>query len=845
MTTYVHATLLNALMCWALLLLLVSFSSLAAEQRLPTAVSDAVQEGVVKVIATSNQIPRRSASGFRWARPDLVVTAYHVVTGADSITVQSTADGIEAALAKPIAFDVNGDLALLQLQRPLPGAPLSLASTAPAPGTNLWVVGYPLNIFGYRSRFLRLSDIAPDTLGEGLDAAATADLQELGFPALDLPVLHVEGGLLPGDSGAPIIDGEGRVIGIGNGGLKQGKVALGWGIPASRLDRLRERGVTTMPPEHAILQRVHTSFFSQISRERMDKTLWATTEQIDTLEAYRDYLERFPDGAFASAAHTRLADLEQRYAQAIDYFDRAMDYQQRLGIGGDVKTVQETHDRTEYNLQRAIEIYPRFEAAHVELGRSKYLMAGLLDDEEEKVDAYKAAIDDLNNAIDLNPEVAEAYLYRGFAYSSISDHQYACEDYVRFIRLKDSLPPERYDHFRQNHRFTRGFLGYHGCDVPRDLKFDDSKAATDPSDSNNVKRDCRPTWWVGEVEYCAELGNPTAMARLADRILLHGGNVAHLSAELTEEIETGVKYASVLAQIGDPRGLYYLGSMYWNAIGKPYVPELAFAYMKRAAEGEHPDAFSDLGIMYMGGLAGAPDYEAARQTWARGAVLGDDHSASLLDDFELSSSLQQQRAHMFDDFETLLRRGSCTGYEFRERSEMARRYEAVCRQRGADSLTSYAIEGLAEVQDREEEAAALLVDIYPSVQEYEKERIIYTLRALRKLTPKAVDLLHKIVLANQSAEDAARINQDDTARRRSAALEALTAAGSRARPVADEISQLLASRDRHTRLMALGVIGEIGDPALVDRIRPLQSDPSNMVRLEAERYLGKLMDSDP
>jgi TPR repeat protein len=821
------------------------FSPLAAQERLPVNVSDAVRDAVVKVKAQSDEIPRRSASGFRWAQPDLVVTAYHVVAGADSITVLSPGpEGLEATLAELVSVDVEGDLALLKLNRQLPGNPLSVASTPPAPGTSLWVVGYPFNISGYLSRALRLSDIAPDTLGEALDTTATAELTALGFPALDLPVLHVEGGLLPGDSGAPIIDSEGRVIGIANGGLKQGKVALGWGIPANRLDGLTERGLTRRPVDPEVLQRIRASFFSQVSRERMDEAFWATAEQLDTLAGYRDYLDHFPNGAFASAARTRLNDLERRHAQAIDYFNRGIDYQERVGMGGDLDTVREMHARAEYNLKRAIDIYPRFEAAHLALGRSKYLMAGLLTSEQEKQDAYKAAIDDLNNAIDLNPGMAEAYIYRGFAYSNISEYRHACDDYIRFIRLKDSLSPERYEHYRQGRRFTRGFLEYHGCDIPRDIEFDAPKTATDPTDPKNVRRDCRPDWWEGEAEYCAERGNRAAMARLAGQVSEHYGNVAYLTAAQTKEVEAGVKYASKLAELGDARGFYYLGLMYWNANGKPYVPELAFAYMKRAVEGEYPDAFDNLGMMYMRGLVGAPNHEAARQTWARGAVLGDSHSASALDEFDESSSLQRQRARMFNDFKALLLRGSCTNYEFQERGEAARRYEAGCRQHGADALTPHVIKGLVDVQGREEEAVELLAEIYPSLPPFEKEQIVYALRDLRKLTPKAVDLLYDIVLANQPEEDPDRINRDDTARKRSDALEALMAGGPRARPVADKVSQLLTSPDRHTRLMALGVIGEIGDPDLVNRIRPLLSDPSNMVRLEAERYISKLADND-
>ena len=39
---------------------------------------------------------------------------------------------------------------------------------------------------------------------------------------------------------------------------------------------------------------------------------------------------------------------------------------------------------------------------------------------------------------------------------SISDYRYACEDYVTFIRLKNTLSPSRYERYRQSYHFTPG-----------------------------------------------------------------------------------------------------------------------------------------------------------------------------------------------------------------------------------------------------------------------------------------------------------------------------------------------------------------------------------------------------
>lgn len=810
------------------------------EARLSEEVIASVRSGVVQVIATSKIISRRSATGFRWTKPDLVVTSYHVVAGADSILVQSTSGGLDATLAELVAVDIDSDIALLRMNRTLPGIPLSHRSTLPEAGTQLWVVGYPLEVTGLRSRRLAMSDIAPDQLANALDSAARNDLVALGFPTLEQKVVQLEGDLLPGDSGAPVLDSNGVVVAIGNGGLKRGQVGLGWGIPAAQLDTLSQKTLLNNNSVNLVtLQKIHTSFFSRISTERLDETLWATASQLNSYEAYQDYIERFPNGAFMRDAQTRLDDLKKRYNIAFDYFRRAMEYQAQLGIGGDIETVLETHDRTENNLKRSIAVYPRFVAAHIEIGHSKYLMAGLLDDEAEIQKAYKAAIDDFNNAIDLSPESPEAYLYRGFAYAKISDYRYACEDYISFQRLKYNLSPSKFEHFRQQLRFSRNFLDYHGCDVPTDLEFVDAEDLRGNDDQNNVEKDCRPQWWVGEAEYCAERGHVESMEHLASEIEVLTSSLKHLSIEDTQKLEMSVHYANILADMGNPIGQYYLGYMYWNGVGKPYVPELAFAYIKSSAEAGYPNAFGTLGSMYMDGLVELPNPETARKTWARGAVKQDSYSISSLNRFEQSSSLFEQRLHMFEDFKSLLERGSCIGYVFKYRGNMAERFEAACKSRGPHALEYYAIEGLAENKSLASKGIPILMQAYKRVDDHNKERIVYALKNLRELTPEAITLLKNITLSEKSEEAPERINLDDSSRRRSTALEALGAAGVNSRPIAEALLSLLKSADRHVRLIALGVIGEIGDPSLVRFILPLANDPSNMVQLEANRYIEK------
>src|SRR5258708_26691415 len=53
--------------------------------------------------------------------------------------------------------------------------------------------------------------------------------------SLDLQIANVEGHLVPGLSGAPIVDSTGRLVAIADGGLERGAIASSWGIPVAYL----------------------------------------------------------------------------------------------------------------------------------------------------------------------------------------------------------------------------------------------------------------------------------------------------------------------------------------------------------------------------------------------------------------------------------------------------------------------------------------------------------------------------------------------------------------------------------------------------------------------------------
>jgi len=151
--------------------------------------------GVVRVIGTACGL---GVSGSGWVvAPGLVVTNAHVVAGSDDTSV-SLDDDESPRDAVAVHYDPSNDLALLAVEG-LEAVPLPLAELA-ASGTQGAIVGFPEN--GPLS-------IAPARLGT---TATTTTEDSYGNGPLTRSLTALRGEVLSGNSGGPVIDGQGRVL---------------------------------------------------------------------------------------------------------------------------------------------------------------------------------------------------------------------------------------------------------------------------------------------------------------------------------------------------------------------------------------------------------------------------------------------------------------------------------------------------------------------------------------------------------------------------------------------------------------------------------------------------------
>ena len=147
---------------------------------------------------------RSSGTGFAITSNGLLVTNYHVIKNAKTITVMNTKVGEKSSYnAEIILSDKHNDLAILQIQdntfSNLGIPPFSLKMKTDAMGTNVFTLGYPLI----------------DTMGETLKLTDGLISSKTGFQG-DISSYQISAPVQPGNSGGPLFDFKGNLIGIVN-----------------------------------------------------------------------------------------------------------------------------------------------------------------------------------------------------------------------------------------------------------------------------------------------------------------------------------------------------------------------------------------------------------------------------------------------------------------------------------------------------------------------------------------------------------------------------------------------------------------------------------------------------
>jgi putative serine protease PepD len=207
--------------------------------------------GVVQITATGNtqvdpfggsESQRALGSGFVFDKAGYIITNYHVIEGAGSIEV--TFSNNASINARLVGSDPSTDIAVLKVQMEASAlTPLSLGnSDAVRVGDQVVAIGNP---FG-------LSRTATAGIVSALQRQITAPSQY----AID-HVIQTDAPINHGNSGGPLINARGEVIGVNaqieTGGLSEGNTGVGFAIPSNTVKSVAAQLIKTGKVDHAAI----------------------------------------------------------------------------------------------------------------------------------------------------------------------------------------------------------------------------------------------------------------------------------------------------------------------------------------------------------------------------------------------------------------------------------------------------------------------------------------------------------------------------------------------------------------------------------------------------------------
>ncbi|MCU1227210.1 MAG: Peptidase, (Protease Do) subfamily [Acidobacteria bacterium] len=244
-------------------------------------------------------------SGFVWSADGIIVTNNHVVEGASRITVNFN-DGKQLS-AKLIGVDPDSDVAVLRVDaKGLPTAPIGTSADLMI-GETVVAVGNPFGLSG------TVTTGVVSALGRSVPS------KEQGRTFTDF--IQTDASINPGNSGGPLLNIEGKVIGI-NTAIYANAQGIGFAIPVDRARKIVQDIVrygsvhsawigavtATLTPEEAkrlniratrgaLVARVFSGSPAESAGLRSGDVITAVSgKPIDSRESFSTYTATIPSG---------------------------------------------------------------------------------------------------------------------------------------------------------------------------------------------------------------------------------------------------------------------------------------------------------------------------------------------------------------------------------------------------------------------------------------------------------------------------------------------------------------------------------------------------------------------
>jgi S1-C subfamily serine protease len=231
-----------------------------------------VQKSVVQVTErdNSNELGSRLGSGFVYDKDGHVITNYHVVTPGTNNNNELQVTFLDGNVypADLVGMDQFADLAVIKVKNISPDklAPLSLANSSSLRiGESVVAIGNPFGLSGSMTQGIvsGLGRLLPSNENEDNLAAVAGS-------SFSIPnIIQTDAAINPGNSGGPLIDTQGRVVGINtaifsNTGVYSG---VGFAIPSNTISKIATSLIQNGSYHHPYIGIVGISLSPDLSKQ--------------------------------------------------------------------------------------------------------------------------------------------------------------------------------------------------------------------------------------------------------------------------------------------------------------------------------------------------------------------------------------------------------------------------------------------------------------------------------------------------------------------------------------------------------------------------------------------------
>lgn len=215
-----------------------------------------IEKSIVRVeVTVTGDKNAHVCTGFVWKTNDQIVTSLHAMRPGGKIWVKYLQEfPREVEIVKVLK---EADLVLLKVkpgQSPVPAGVVPFTSfngQIIQEHTPIYALGYNRGAPAASTQDMKKGYTKKETLETFIPKKDLDALIRGQMPSVQLEIIYCNGSLQPGYSGSPAYDAQGRLVGIGDGGLEEGQTNVSWIIPAKFLTKLESSTVSSLPPDFA------------------------------------------------------------------------------------------------------------------------------------------------------------------------------------------------------------------------------------------------------------------------------------------------------------------------------------------------------------------------------------------------------------------------------------------------------------------------------------------------------------------------------------------------------------------------------------------------------------------